>query len=556
MNADENERKWKESLTSDDTIGSYKVDSLIAFGGFGCVRLCTRTGKKKERVAVKTFILERMRSNDDENMKRELSVLMRSNHPNIIQLYEVIEDAQCVHLVLEFASGGDLFTQIKRHGAVGEPEASRIFSQLINALDYLHFTLKVCHRDIKLENLLFTDLRTRNIKIIDFNLSSAFKGTECMVDTARGTPQYAAPEVVRCMQARGVTQQNLVVETLRENSEQPMPPKKAAQPHNHTQKKMTTTTSTSTSTTTATATVSSMTTTKTQKMSIEVEVEGKDRGAIGQEGSLWYDACKSDLWACGVVLFVLVYGYLPFFEQSLNELFTQVLRGLPTSLPPPASKAVRSLILRLLDNNTKTRISIPEIRKHPWIASRFNPPTPVQLPHSLSPKINNNHESSTSTSSGQTGRRGPDGKAVTNMLKVDVLSLGKPATGLPPSSPEAKTQPDGSWYHKLHQGVLSTHHEDEEDGVRTSENTPNPSRSRMPDWSIPRHVTGTSGDSWSQARQNAPGREAKNAPSQAAKDESASPVRITQEMLMQHIDEEDEEEAVRSTSSCSEPLQY
>eukprot|EP00471_Norrisiella_sphaerica_P009569 CAMPEP_0184493744 /NCGR_PEP_ID=MMETSP0113_2-20130426/26829_1 /TAXON_ID=91329 /ORGANISM="Norrisiella sphaerica, Strain BC52" /LENGTH=252 /DNA_ID=CAMNT_0026879135 /DNA_START=194 /DNA_END=949 /DNA_ORIENTATION=+ len=213
------EKKWKESLTSDDTIGKYKVERLLAFGGFGCVRLCT--SPEKTKVAVKTFILGRMRKRDESNMLREVEVLRRADHPNIIKMSEMVEDGQCVHLVIEYARGGDLFAQIKRHGAVGEPEASRIFMQIILAIEYLHFSLKVCHRDIKLENLLFTDLRTRNIKLIDFNLSSTFKGSKCMVNTARGTPAYSAPEVIRCMESAGLSEDTPLVLEMETPSREP-----------------------------------------------------------------------------------------------------------------------------------------------------------------------------------------------------------------------------------------------------------------------------------------------------------------------------------------------
>ena len=73
---------------------------------------------------------------------------------------------------MEYATGGDLYSQIGRNGPLFEGEACRLFAQLILALEYCHSVLLTCHGDVKLENMLFDNIRTRNVKLADFGLAS------------------------------------------------------------------------------------------------------------------------------------------------------------------------------------------------------------------------------------------------------------------------------------------------------------------------------------------------------------------------------------------------
>jgi len=572
------EKKWKESLTSDDTIGQYEVERLIAFGGFGCVRLCKTPSKK--RVAVKTFIRERMKEKDDENLQRELYVLQHASHPSIIQMHEIIQDSQCVHIVLEYASGGDLFTQIKRHGPVGEPEASRLFMQLVLAVEYLHDILKVCHRDIKLENLLFTDLRTRNIKLIDFNLSSTFLGPKCMVNNARGTPAYSAPEVIWCMEASGLSDEHHIVidddddddgEEQKENShntsgvsrpvngdktndsreeaEMKIKRENGDDVGNHSRKELnshamvevvresfsqntcggdsasekgkkrscsplSSSVPSSSSQTNGDCTHNKGCKLFTRKLK---PAPSERPEGVSEDNLLWYDACPADVWSCGVVLFVLIYGYLPFYEHSIRELGTSIKRGLPQKLPSSASPNVRSLLLRTLDSSVKSRMTITEMKTHPWLRSRFKPPTPEILPESKSSR-----DAETTS------------KPLPSPMKLDATSDGK-------QQPE-KLQADESWYHKLHGGELSSTIE-EEDGYRSSVVSPNSSRAG--DWHQKQHITGISGDSWTRAKESGAtvgaGDQKKNPASVDEEKNTTIYSEISHDRLLQHIDEEDEE---------------
>lgn len=89
-----------------------------------------------------------------------------------------------------------------------------------------------------------------------------------------------------------------------------------------------------------------------------------------------YDGAKADLWSCGVVLFVLMAGFLPFHDSNLMEMYRKISKGefrCPQWFPPE----VRRLLTRLLDPNPSTRITIAKLVENPWFKKGFKP---VELP--------------------------------------------------------------------------------------------------------------------------------------------------------------------------------
>ncbi|KAH9761791.1 CBL-interacting serine/threonine-protein kinase 24 [Citrus sinensis] len=85
-----------------------------------------------------------------------------------------------------------------------------------------------------------------------------------------------------------------------------------------------------------------------------------------------YDGSAADVWSCGVILFVLMAGYLPFGETDLPTLYKKI-NAAEFSCPFWFSTGATSLIHKILDPNPKTRIRIEGIRKHPWFRKNYNP---------------------------------------------------------------------------------------------------------------------------------------------------------------------------------------
>lgn len=122
---------------------------------------------------------------------REVRIMKMLDHPNIVKLYQVIETEKTLYLVMEYASGGEVFDYLVAHGRMKEKEARAKFRQIVSAVQYCH-QKRIIHRDLKAENLLLD--AEMNIKIADFGFSNEFVPGQ-KLDTFCGSPPYAAPEL-------------------------------------------------------------------------------------------------------------------------------------------------------------------------------------------------------------------------------------------------------------------------------------------------------------------------------------------------------------------------
>ena len=154
-----------------DVMEEYEILSVIGEGTFGVVKL----GKIKENgesVAIK--ILEKkkiMNEDDEERVKREIDILQKVHHINVIKTLKIEEDEDNIYLVMEFCEKGELFNHIVEEQKLEEIEAAYYYYQLINGLECIHHN-EVVHRDLKPENLLLS--KGYILKIIDFGLSNFF----------------------------------------------------------------------------------------------------------------------------------------------------------------------------------------------------------------------------------------------------------------------------------------------------------------------------------------------------------------------------------------------
>ncbi|XP_054824623.1 serine/threonine-protein kinase SRK2I-like [Prosopis cineraria] len=162
----------------------------IGSGNFGVARLM-RDKLTKELVAVK--YIERG-DKIDENVKREIINHRSLRHLNIVRFKEVILTPTHLAIVMEYASGGELFERICSAGRFPEDEARFFFQQLISGVSYCH-AMQVCHRDLKLENTLLDGSPAPRLKICDFGYSKS-SVLHSQPKSTVGTPAYIAPEVL------------------------------------------------------------------------------------------------------------------------------------------------------------------------------------------------------------------------------------------------------------------------------------------------------------------------------------------------------------------------
>ncbi|CAK59664.1 unnamed protein product (macronuclear) [Paramecium tetraurelia] len=253
-------------------LGNYLIGKTIGEGTFG--KVCHAKHQiLGHEVAVK--ILEKNRIHDEldvERVKREIKILQMLHHPNVVQLYEMIETETHIYLFMEYAEGGELFDYIDLKKRINEVEACKFLHEIISAIQYIH-QLRIVHRDLKPENLLLT--AKKNILVVDFGLSNIYEDT---LKTACGSPCYAAPEMI----------------------------------------------------------------------------QGKP-----------YHGLQTDLWSCGVILYAMVCGYLPFEDNNTQVLYKKILTA-DFHIPRYVSLDGKDLIKNILTVDPNKRYNIDQIKAHKW----------------------------------------------------------------------------------------------------------------------------------------------------------------------------------------------
>ncbi|XP_030211934.1 MAP/microtubule affinity-regulating kinase 3a isoform X3 [Gadus morhua] len=171
-------------------VGNYRLLKTIGKGNFAKVKLARHILTGRE-VAIKIIDKTQLNPNSLQKLFREVRIMKILNHPNIVKLFEVIETDRTLYLIMEYASGGEVFDYLVAHGRMKEKEARAKFRQIVSAVQYCH-QKHIVHRDLKAENLLLD--ADMNIKIADFGFSNEFT-TGNKLDTFCGSPPYAAPEL-------------------------------------------------------------------------------------------------------------------------------------------------------------------------------------------------------------------------------------------------------------------------------------------------------------------------------------------------------------------------
>ncbi|KAL4335574.1 hypothetical protein GQ457_07G033510 [Hibiscus cannabinus] len=259
-------------------FGKYELGRLLGCGAFAKVYYA-RNVCSGQSVAIKVINKKKLsNTNLMSNVKREISIMSRLNHPYIVKLFEVLATKTKIYFVMEFVKGGELFSKVAK-GRFSEDLSRKYFQQLISAVGYCH-SRGVFHRDLKPENLLLDE--SGDLKVSDFGLSAVTDQirVDGLLHTLCGTPAYVAPEI------------------------------------------------------------------------------------LAKKG---YDGAKVDVWSCGIILYVLNAGCLPFNDPNLMVMYKKIYKG-EYHCPKWMSSDLKRFLSRLLDTNPDTRITIHEILKDPWFS--------------------------------------------------------------------------------------------------------------------------------------------------------------------------------------------
>eukprot|EP01135_Chromosphaera_perkinsii_P004623 Nk52_evm16s292 gene=Nk52_evmTU16s292 len=227
-----------------------------------------------------------------DGVKREIAILKKLEHENIVNLIEVMDSAteDNLYLVLELMDGGTVQDiEAENCPPLSADLMYRYFREMTLGVEYLHFQ-HIIHRDLKPDNLLLN--KAGDLKIADFGVSHIFEGDDDSLQKTAGSPAFLAPEVL---------------------------------------------------------------------------------STTGEE----YSGKGVDIWAMGVTLYCFVYGKPPFLTPNIIDLHEMILNdSVPFPEDTPIDGDLKNLLGRILEKDPKKRITMEEIKVHPWVTKNGIDPLP------------------------------------------------------------------------------------------------------------------------------------------------------------------------------------
>uniref|UniRef100_A0A182V7P8 calcium/calmodulin-dependent protein kinase n=1 Tax=Anopheles merus TaxID=30066 RepID=A0A182V7P8_ANOME len=281
-------------------LNQYKLLDQIGQGSYGLVKLAyseedsTHYAMKilsKRKLLRKAGLMRRgpkRGTSPLDRVYREIAVLKKLDHPNVVKLVEVLDDPleDSLYLVFELVQQGEVLS-IPTETPLSEERAWNVFRDVLLGVEYLHYQ-RIIHGDLKPANLLLSD--SGSVKVADLGVCNEFLGEDAAMNngSTAGTPAFRAPETL-------------------------LP------------------------------------------------------------GQHFYNGKAADIWALGATLFSLVHGNVPFIATSVPGVYEKIKND-PLEFPANSSAAassiseeLRDLISRMLDKDPQQRITLPQIKEHPWM---------------------------------------------------------------------------------------------------------------------------------------------------------------------------------------------
>ncbi|THG04283.1 hypothetical protein TEA_027257 [Camellia sinensis var. sinensis] len=300
------------------TIGKYQIGRTIGEGTFAKVKLAINTDNS-QYVAIKIINKHMvMENNLTYQVQSEIRTMKLLHHPNIVRIHEVIGTRTKIYIVMEYVSGGQLSDKMSYINRLNERDARKHFQQLIDAVDYCHCR-GVYHRDLK--------VRMKPSSLSYYHVVS----------------QISARERMEIDMEFHIQPQNLLLDSQ------------------------------------GNLKVSDFGLSALRKPGDLLSTVCGSPSYVAPEllANRGYEGAAADVWSCGVILYELLAGYLPFDERSLMNLYRKISRAEYT-FPEWFTESQKKLISRILEPNPQKRITTPEIIDHQWFQTNYKPAVRIE----------------------------------------------------------------------------------------------------------------------------------------------------------------------------------
>mmetsp|Transcript_6824 Transcript_6824/g.11336 ORF Transcript_6824/g.11336 Transcript_6824/m.11336 type:complete len:1305 (+) Transcript_6824:255-4169(+) len=292
-------------------VNNYIMLDVLGTGSYGEVRMC-KERTTDELFGIKILSKEMLKKKKGgnttetyfEDIKREIAIMKKLEHPNVLRLFEVLDDPNVnkLYLVLEYMKNGDLLHFIKEREnkedkdnkdkekstkrknsktftPLSDQELWFIFKQVIAGVRYLHYQ-NIVHGDIKPQNILVSEDGT--VKLADFGISKMLEnGSNQKLVNAAGTPAFMSPELCEAADA--------------------------------------------------------------------------------------FSGQLADVWAIGATMYMLRFGAPPFVSGNIMALYNKIIND-PLEFPAGSlDPGLRNLLVNMLEKDPKRRYSTDQVTSHPWM---------------------------------------------------------------------------------------------------------------------------------------------------------------------------------------------
>ncbi|XP_041503196.1 calcium/calmodulin-dependent protein kinase type II subunit alpha isoform X1 [Microtus oregoni] len=296
----------------------YQLFEELGKGAFSVVRRCVKVLAGQE-YAAKIINTKKLSARDHQKLEREARICRLLKHPNIVRLHDSISEEGHHYLIFDLVTGGELFEDIVAREYYSEADASHCIQQILEAVLHCH-QMGVVHRDLKPENLLLASkLKGAAVKLADFGLAIEVEGEQQAWFGFAGTPGYLSPEVLRKDPYGKPVDLWACGESIQRPDCHPDP---------------------------------------------EVPLHFPSLSCL---------TTPVLLLSPGVILYILLVGYPPFWDEDQHRLYQQIKAG-AYDFPSPEWDTVtpeaKDLINKMLTINPSKRITAAEALKHPWISHR------------------------------------------------------------------------------------------------------------------------------------------------------------------------------------------